>query len=280
MTWFSPTVASRLRVPLGIVLLVCVVVPPLASRILTIRIYQATCFISLIVALPFSLLYLDAWEDRVRALPNARALLLLLPAMLAPCSGLVCFLNLDHRDSAACRQQVRSLQAETEPSLDKLRASRIRYATGIAKVQRQPLIVTCDLTYQDLPDLASAKLADHWYEIALGKIGKDLDYIPLNSPLEFTPHSVVLIAGSYRASGQKIQLDNGWVPELRQQVIIFAVNLDSMAIVWRSENLYGGPARSPAHTPGVQYFSELRGPEVKRSEIDMNITDKIPWTTQ
>src|ERR1039458_2672442 len=51
-------------------------------------------------------------------------------------------------------------------------------ATGIAKVQRQPLIVTCDLTYQDLPDLASAKLADHWYEIALGKIGKDLDYIP------------------------------------------------------------------------------------------------------
>lgn len=90
--------------------------------------------------------------------------------------------------------------------------------------------------------------------------------------------SIAVVVRQWVMTGRNIQLDVGSVPELRQQVVIYVVDITTWQVVTEIGPIYGSRAHRPFGGPGagVIYLSELRGNEVKENTI-LKLLDKLTW---
>ncbi len=90
--------------------------------------------------------------------------------------------------------------------------------------------------------------------------------------------SIVVVVRQWVKTGRNIHLDLGSVPELRQQVNIYIIDIASWQVVSETGPIFGSRAHRPIGGPGAGtiYVKELRGKEVKVKTIYRTL-DKITW---
>ncbi|PKN99087.1 MAG: hypothetical protein CVU42_09480 [Chloroflexi bacterium HGW-Chloroflexi-4] len=90
--------------------------------------------------------------------------------------------------------------------------------------------------------------------------------------------SIAVIVHDWVLTGRMVKLDYGSVPELRQQVKIYIVDVATWQVIDELSPIIGGRAIRPFGGPGAGtiYIKEVRGKEVKESKI-RNALDKLSW---
>lgn len=90
--------------------------------------------------------------------------------------------------------------------------------------------------------------------------------------------SIAVIVKDWVKTGRKVQLDLGSVPEVREQVNIYIVDIATWQVITEIGPIYGSRASRPFGGPGAGtiYLTEVRGSEVKVNTIRKAL-DKLNW---
>ena len=179
--------------------------------------------------------------------------------------------------ASRCAAQIAALETSLNTVIVRLRSLQHQSPPSTSPLKKPFLLVRSELLSNNTPHYASIQFATKWYRESLGDIGNRLDYEVLSISPNFDPVTAVIVATSYRDTGNRIALDIGSVPEFRDFGMIFVVDLQSGMTLWNSGLLVGSPATKPFGGPGTNYYSKLQGEAIPWRQLKDTV-DSLQWS--
>lgn len=179
-----------------------------------------------------------------------------------------------HKETAELRQYVENANAIMAPFINRIHTLTFNEDASGEKLRWPPILMRCNLDAAHKPNMRSCELQPHWVDIVFrdALLNNHVSQLPT-----FEPKSAILVASRTEQTGRQIRLDNGSVPEFRHVVVIYAMELNTNRIIWRSPEIWGRPASAPVRLPGVRYYSGVYGDPVDDKLVDEAILTAVPW---